>query len=84
MTVVISGIRAFCGHRSESGRKPAAGERTCLGAALASLMLKAAVTAFGGSDLALQPQDMRPCGVITLTPSGPISLRRTVRHRLAS
>jgi len=56
----------------------AAGERTCLGAALATLMLRAAVKAFIGSGLSRISSQMRPCGVLTLTPDGPILLRRRV------
>ena len=53
-----------------------AGERTCLGAALATLMLRAAVKAFIGSGLSRISSQMRPRGVVTLTPGGPILLRR--------
>ena len=57
-----------------------AGERTCLGAALASSMLTAAVGAFVGSRLARVTQDVRPKGIITLTPSGRMILRRTANR----
>ena len=60
----------------------AAGERTCLGAALATLMLRSVLAGFGGAQLERISQDVRPKGIITLTPGAPIVLRRrTRRHR---
>ena len=53
-----------------------AGERTCLGAALATSMLRAAVGAFAGSTLRRVSGDGRPRGSLTLTPRGPLILRR--------
>ncbi|MDQ2739010.1 MAG: cytochrome P450, partial [Actinomycetota bacterium] len=55
----------------------AAGERTCLGAALATLMLRTVISAFAGAGLQRISTAVRPRGVITLTPDGPIVLRRT-------
>jgi cytochrome P450 len=54
-----------------------AGERTCLGAALATSMMRAAVGAFAGSTLSRVSGDGRPRGALTLTPRGPLILRRT-------
>ena len=54
----------------------AAGERTCLGAALATLMLRTVLAAFAGAELARISQQVRPRGVITLTPGEPVILRR--------
>lgn len=54
----------------------AAGERTCLGAALATVMLRSAVAAFAGAPLRRVSSHIRPRGVITLTPSAPILLDR--------
>ncbi|GAA2016894.1 cytochrome P450 [Nakamurella flavida] len=54
-----------------------AGERTCLGAGLATLMLRSAVTAFAGSRLDRVTEEIHPKGVLTLTPNGPVLLRRT-------
>jgi hypothetical protein len=61
-----------------------AGERTCLGASLATLMLRAAVRAFAGSVLRRISEQARPRGVVTLTPSGPIVLSRSSsgHHRI--
>jgi cytochrome P450 len=53
-----------------------AGERTCLGASLATLMLRAAVRAFAGADLTRVTEQARPRGVVTLSPSGPMVLHR--------
>jgi cytochrome P450 len=57
-----------------------AGERTCLGAGLATLMIRSAVGAFAGSTLRrAQPAgtaDPVPVGGLTLTPSGPVRLER--------
>lgn len=61
-----------------------AGERTCLGASLATLMLRAAVRAFAGSDLSRITEQARPRGVITLTPSGPMVLRRRMSRSVPS
>jgi len=55
----------------------AAGERTCLGSALATTMLRAAVGAFAGSGLRRISGDGRPRGGLTLTPRGPLVLHRT-------
>jgi cytochrome P450 len=54
----------------------AAGERTCLGSALATTMLRAAVGAFAGSGLRRISGDGRPRGGLTLTPRGPLILHR--------
>ena len=54
----------------------AAGERTCLGAALATLMIRTVLGAFVGSNLTQISGRVRPRGVITLTPGEPIVLRR--------
>lgn len=54
-----------------------AGERTCLGAALATSMMRTAVGAFAGSTLSRVSGDGRPRGALTLTPRGPLILRRT-------
>lgn len=53
----------------------AAGERSCLGAALASAMLEAAIGGFAGQELSRIGGDARPSGVVTLTPRGRIVLR---------
>ena len=53
-----------------------AGERTCLGAALATLMLRTAIGAFLDTPLRRVSASMRPRGALTLTPRGPILLRR--------
>lgn len=58
----------------------AAGERTCLGAALATLMLRSALTGFHGVGLHRISEDMRPRGVITLTPGAPIILHSCARR----
>lgn len=51
-----------------------AGERICLGAALATAMVQAAVRAFAGGRLRRVGGDPRPTGVLTLTPRGPLIL----------
>ena len=56
----------------------AAGERTCLGAGLATLMLRTAVAAFAGSDLSRVSGDGAVRGGLTLAPAGSLRLRRTV------
>lgn len=56
-----------------------AGERVCLGAALATLMLRAAVGAFAGSTLRRVSTELRPRGALTLTPDRRVILHRTVR-----
>ena len=53
-----------------------AGERTCLGAALATLMLRTAIGAFLDAPLRRVSKSMQPRGALTLTPRGPIRLRR--------
>lgn len=53
----------------------AAGERSCLGAALASAMLEAAIGGFVDRQLSRSGGDPRPAGVVTLTPRGRIFLR---------
>ncbi len=68
----------FTGRLPAWGYLPfAAGERTCLGAALATLMLRTVISAFAGAGLQRISTAVRPRGVITLTPDGPIVLRRT-------
>lgn len=59
----------------------AAGERTCLGAALATLMLRTVIAAFAGAGLERVSQGIRPRGIITLTPDGPVVLRREPGER---
>ncbi|MEO5834091.1 MAG: cytochrome P450 [Nakamurella sp.] len=54
----------------------AAGERTCLGAGLATLMLRTAVSAFAGALLERVSGDGRVRGGLTLAPAGPLRLRR--------
>lgn len=54
-----------------------AGERTCLGSALATSMLRAAVAAFAHSTLRRVSGDGKPKGSLTLTPRGPLILSRT-------
>ncbi len=54
----------------------AAGERTCLGAALATLMLRTVLAGFSGAELSRISLDVQPKGIITLTPGRPIILRR--------
>jgi len=51
-----------------------AGERSCLGAALATAMLEAAVRGFVHGTLRRVGGDPRPAGVVTLTPRGPLLL----------
>lgn len=51
-----------------------AGERTCLGAALATTMVQSAVGSFAGGRLRRVGGDPRPAGVLTLTPRGPLVL----------
>lgn len=58
----------------------AAGERTCLGAALATLMLRSVLAGFNATDLERISQQVRPKGIITLTPGAPILLRRRVQR----
>ncbi len=53
-----------------------AGERTCLGAALATLMLQTALEAFSGDRLSRVSGDGRPTGGLTLTPDKKLRLRR--------
>ena len=60
----------------------AAGERTCLGAALATLMLRTVISAFAGAGLKRVSQGIRPRGIITLTPEGPVVLRREPSSKL--
>ena len=60
----------------------AAGERTCLGAALATLMLRTVLTAFTAGDLHRISRQMQPKGIITLTPGAPIVLRRRVSRNI--
>ena len=55
-----------------------AGERTCLGAAMATTILRAAVAAFSNSTLRRVSGDGRPRGSLTLTPRGPLILSRTM------
>lgn len=54
----------------------AVGERTCLGAGLATLMLRTAVSAFAGSRLSRVSGDGAVRGGLTLAPAGPLHLRR--------
>lgn len=58
----------------------AAGERTCLGASLATLMLRNTVRAFADATLRQVSGDPRPRGAITLTPRGPLVLERTLSN----
>jgi cytochrome P450 len=58
-----------------------AGERTCLGAALATLMLRVALAAFAGSRVRRVSTEVAPRAGITLTPGGPILLHRSVASR---
>ena len=60
----------------------AAGERTCLGAALATLMLRTVLTAFTAGDLHRISRQVQPKGIITLTPGAPIVLRRQAPRTL--
>ncbi len=53
----------------------AAGERTCLGGPLATVMLRAAVTAFAGSTLSRIDERAGVRGGLTLTPEKPLMLR---------
>ncbi|WP_164479258.1 cytochrome P450 [Nakamurella antarctica] len=53
-----------------------AGERTCLGAALASLTLQTAVKAFADRSLTRVNGDGSPRGGLTLAPKGPLVLTR--------
>lgn len=57
----------------------AAGERTCLGAALATLMLRTVLAGFSGAGLQRISHDVQPKGIITLTPGQRMILRRSVR-----
>lgn len=54
----------------------AAGERTCLGAGLATLMLRTAVAGFADADLERVCGDGKVRGGLTLAPAGPLRLRR--------
>lgn len=54
----------------------AGGERTCLGAGLATLMLRTAICAFAGSVLGRVSGDGAVRGGLTLSPAGPLRLRR--------
>ena len=54
----------------------AGGERTCLGAGLATLMLRSAVSAFAGTRLGRVSGDGAVRGGLTLAPAGPLRLRR--------
>lgn len=54
----------------------AAGERTCLGAGLATLMLRTAVAGFADADLERVGGDGKVRGGLTLAPAGPLTLRR--------
>ena len=56
-----------------------AGSRTCLGAGLATLMLRTAVSTFAGKALTPISTSVAPRGGITLTPSGPVLLHRSGR-----
>lgn len=53
-----------------------AGERTCLGAGLATLMLRAALSSFQGSVLIRRTPAVSVRGGLTLAPGGPLVLRR--------
>ncbi|MDQ6937657.1 MAG: cytochrome P450 [Actinomycetota bacterium] len=74
---------AFRPERFREGTRPAwgylpfaAGERMCLGSGLATLMLRTTVAAFAGVPLRQVGGDPRPCGGLTLTPRGPLTLHR--------
>ncbi|MCW2529020.1 MAG: cytochrome [Pseudonocardiales bacterium] len=54
-----------------------AGERTCLGASLARLVLDQVLTAFEGSELTRVGENPGARAGLTLAPSGPLLLRRT-------
>lgn len=56
-----------------------AGERTCLGAALATAMVGTATRAFAAGTLRRVAGDPRPTGVLTLTPRGPLILEHRPR-----
>ncbi|WP_395727424.1 cytochrome P450 [Nakamurella sp.] len=56
-----------------------AGERSCLGAALAIAMVEAATRAFARGTLRRVAGDPRPAGVLTLTPRGPLILEHRPR-----
>lgn len=58
----------------------AAGERTCLGASLATLMLRSALGGFDATLLERVSRDVRSKGIITLTPGQPILLRRHLQQ----
>jgi cytochrome P450 len=69
----------FDGSRPAWGYIPfAAGERTCLGAGLATLMLRTAVSAFAGAHLRRVSGNGAVRGGLTLAPAGPLRLRRDV------
>ncbi len=57
----------------------AAGERTCLGAGLATLMLRTAVAGFADADLERVSGTGKVRGGLTLAPAGPLRLRRRRR-----
>lgn len=57
----------------------AAGERTCLGAGLATLMLRTAVAGFADADLERVGGTGKVRGGLTLAPAGPLRLRRRRR-----
>lgn len=57
----------------------AAGERTCLGAGLATLMLRTAVAGFSDADLERVSGDGKVRGGLTLAPAGALRLRRRRR-----
>ncbi len=59
----------------------AAGERTCLGAAMATSMLRNAIGAFTGSAVHRVSGDGRPRGSLTLTPRGSLVLQRSAVGR---
>ena len=62
----------------------AAGERTCLGASLATLMLRAVLAGFAGAGLDRVSHQVQPKGIITLTPGQPMILRRRARRTAGS
>ena len=57
-----------------------AGERTCLGAGLATLMLRSAIGAFAGSVVERVAGEGGPRGGLTLAPRGPLQLHRAERR----
>lgn len=60
-----------------------AGERTCLGAHLARLMLRAALTPFCRGGLLAVDGDPMPKAGLTLRPRGPLMVRRTAPRQLS-